>query len=173
MEALRALKLGDEVESSNSKGKGKELAVQHNERRQHNCANNCHAKNLIVDLDEQQQKHNPEGHQRHVRYEVHAEWRDRRRRDEQASSLGGVKRNKVTKEENTITFTVGDFKANTMFRKERKKLTKIASSVLMIYVKVLLLHGSMDPFICLWKLRIGRFKGARFHIRMMLTISAF
>lgn len=61
-EALRALKFGDEVESPDPKEKGKELKVQQHEGGQDDHVNNCPAKNLIMDLDEQQHEHNLERH---------------------------------------------------------------------------------------------------------------
>lgn len=62
MEELKALKFADEVESSDSKGKGKESVAQQDERGQDDYENDRLTKNFVVDLDEQEQEHNPKRH---------------------------------------------------------------------------------------------------------------
>lgn len=101
MEALRALKYKDEVESPDLKGKGKELAVQQDEKGWDNHANDLPPNNLVVDLNKQQQEHNPDRQRHHILSEVYAKQEDRRRahKDEEASSSRGVKRNRIAKED--------------------------------------------------------------------------
>lgn len=62
LEELKAFKSLDKVESLDPKGKGKESATQQDKRGQDDHINDCPTRNLVMDLDEQEQEHNLERH---------------------------------------------------------------------------------------------------------------